>query len=92
MLTLGSKQDESELKFYFGAVFIHQIIFSSILLLITIIFLNYFLGFFFDFQILHIIYSFPLFLFISQIFQFFRRLSIFNNKMLITQLADLTFF
>ena len=46
----------------------------------------------FDFQILNIFYSFPLFLFISQIFQFFRRLSIFNNKMLITQLADLTFF
>ena len=92
MLTMGSKQNESELKYYFGAVFIHQIIFSLILFLITIVFLNFLLSFFFNFKILNIFYSFPLFLFISQIFQFFRRLSIFNNKMLITQLADLTFF
>ena len=76
MLSNSPFQNDSNIKYFYGGIFLQQILLCLIIFFLIFIFLKYFFNIFFSYNVLNLYLPFSLILVSSQLFQFCRRLLI----------------
>ena len=88
MLSNIPKQSDSNIKYFYGSVFLQQIFLCLVMFFFVLIFLKYFFSIFFSYDIKNLYLPFSLIILSSQLFQFCRRLLISLGNIILLIIVD----